>query len=67
MSANSDLAAAILDGDDKVSFHDILVSLAYLYSSGATAQTLLASAISNGNDKLEDRDIMICIASVFNP
>ena len=67
MSANSQLAAAILDGDDRLSARDALICITYLYSGGIGAQTLLNSAIADGNDKLSDRDIVISISSILNP
>ena len=67
MDANTILASALGGACDKLSTHDCLVCLAYLYASGTPATTQLANGISAGLDRLSTHDLEICLAALLNP
>jgi hypothetical protein len=62
MTAATLLAGALAGGADELSPRDCWLCLAYLYSTGNSAQIQIDAAIAAGCDRLSDGDIEKCLA-----
>jgi hypothetical protein len=62
MDAATLLAGALAGGADRLSPRDCWLCLAYLYSTGNSAQIQIDAAIAAGCDRLSDGDIEKCLA-----